>query len=208
MLDKNIRCHFNIFKTLTLTSHSSQSHLLWASCKANIYQSICQIQNRWQLNSSIVIGHCNYCLLSNSYSNSLLNCIGMASIKRNSQEADVTFPNQPSDGVSSISVNGTLTTPTNMLIAGSWDNNVRKSSHCFWTKDCNIYGSTLHFQYFYILGSLLWAAVKWIRRVTKHHKTESDSTWCSSSLHRYWLCKLSDFYLFLICRKICDWIMV
>jgi hypothetical protein len=62
----------------------------------------------------------------------------MASVKRNSQEADVTFPNQPSDGVSSISVNGTLTTPTNMLIAGSWDNNVREFSHCFWTEECNI----------------------------------------------------------------------
>lgn len=48
----------------------------------------------------------------------------MAAVKRNSQESDVTFPNQPSDAVSSISVNGTISTATNMLIAGSWDNNV------------------------------------------------------------------------------------
>lgn len=44
--------------------------------------------------------------------------------KKNTQDNDITFPNPPADGVSSISVNGTTSTPSNMFIAGSWDNNV------------------------------------------------------------------------------------
>ena len=44
--------------------------------------------------------------------------------RKNAQDKDITFPNPPSDGVCSISVNGTQSTASNMLIAGSWDNNV------------------------------------------------------------------------------------
>ena len=44
--------------------------------------------------------------------------------KRNTQDKDITFPNPPSDGISTISVNGTISTASNMVIAGSWDNNV------------------------------------------------------------------------------------
>jgi hypothetical protein len=40
------------------------------------------------------------------------------------QDNDITFPNPPADGVSCISVNGTINTPSNMFIAGAWDNNV------------------------------------------------------------------------------------
>lgn len=45
--------------------------------------------------------------------------------KKNTQDNDIAFPNPPADGISSISVNGTQTTASNMFIAGSWDNNVR-----------------------------------------------------------------------------------
>lgn len=48
--------------------------------------------------------------------------------KRNAQDKDITFPNPPSDGISTISVNGTISTASNMVIAGSWDNNVRLST--------------------------------------------------------------------------------
>lgn len=44
--------------------------------------------------------------------------------KPNPQANDITFPNPPSDSVSCLSVNGNRTTPTNMLIAGSWDNSL------------------------------------------------------------------------------------
>jgi hypothetical protein len=44
--------------------------------------------------------------------------------KKSSQESDVKFPNPPSDGISSISCNGSATQPTNMVIATAWDNTV------------------------------------------------------------------------------------
>ena len=46
----------------------------------------------------------------------------MAAVKKNAQEKDSIFPNPPADGISSIAVNGSASTPTNMVIAGSWDN--------------------------------------------------------------------------------------
>lgn len=42
--------------------------------------------------------------------------------KPNPQANDITFPNAPSDSISCLAVNGSRSTPTNMLIAGSWDN--------------------------------------------------------------------------------------
>lgn len=44
--------------------------------------------------------------------------------KKSSQETDIKFPNPPADGISSLSVNGSMTQPTNMLIATCWDNSV------------------------------------------------------------------------------------
>ena len=49
----------------------------------------------------------------------------MANVKKYSQDQDVAFPNPPSDGISSISINGSQSTQSNMVIAGSWDNGVR-----------------------------------------------------------------------------------
>ena len=46
----------------------------------------------------------------------------MQPAKKNNQESDVTFPNPPADAISCLSVNGSLNTPTTMLLAGSWDN--------------------------------------------------------------------------------------
>jgi len=37
------------------------------------------------------------------------------------QQGDVAFPNMPTDSISCISINGTVNTPTSILIAGSWD---------------------------------------------------------------------------------------
>jgi len=47
-----------------------------------------------------------------------------ANDKGKAQESDVTFPNPPSDSISSISINGTTQKQTNMLISTSWDNTV------------------------------------------------------------------------------------
>mmetsp|Transcript_123050 Transcript_123050/g.241364 ORF Transcript_123050/g.241364 Transcript_123050/m.241364 type:complete len:364 (+) Transcript_123050:27-1118(+) len=44
--------------------------------------------------------------------------------KKSSQEGDIKFPNPPQDGISSLSVNGNEQSPTNMVIATSWDNSV------------------------------------------------------------------------------------
>ena len=40
------------------------------------------------------------------------------------QANDVAMPSPPGDSVSSLSLNGDQQTPSSMLIAGSWDNNV------------------------------------------------------------------------------------
>ena len=40
------------------------------------------------------------------------------------QDGDFTFSNPPADSISCIAVNGTVNTPSNILIAGSWDNTV------------------------------------------------------------------------------------
>ena len=40
------------------------------------------------------------------------------------QDQDLQAPNPPSDSISSIACNGTISTPTTALIAGSWDNTV------------------------------------------------------------------------------------
>lgn len=45
-------------------------------------------------------------------------------MKKNNQENDYTFPNPPSDSISCLAANGTATTSTTMLIAGSWDCNL------------------------------------------------------------------------------------
>lgn len=45
-------------------------------------------------------------------------------VKKSSQEGDLKFPNPPSDSISSLAVNGNAQTPTNMVIATSWDNTV------------------------------------------------------------------------------------
>jgi hypothetical protein len=45
-------------------------------------------------------------------------------LKKDPQESDITLPNPPADGISSISLNGNATTPTNLLVATSWDNSV------------------------------------------------------------------------------------
>ena len=45
-------------------------------------------------------------------------------VKKSSQESDIKFPNPPQDGISSLSVNGTEQSPTNMVIATAWDNTV------------------------------------------------------------------------------------
>jgi hypothetical protein len=44
--------------------------------------------------------------------------------KSNPQEFDKTFPNPPTDGISSISINGSSQAQTNMLISTCWDNTV------------------------------------------------------------------------------------
>jgi hypothetical protein len=44
--------------------------------------------------------------------------------KKATQESDIKFPNPPQDGISSLSVNGTAQSHTNMVIATSWDNTV------------------------------------------------------------------------------------
>ena len=44
--------------------------------------------------------------------------------KKNNQEKDITFPNAPADGISSLAVNGDLTKPSTMLVAGCWDNSL------------------------------------------------------------------------------------
>ena len=40
------------------------------------------------------------------------------------QNNDFTFPTPCSDSISTLSVNGTTSTPSSMLIAGCWDNTV------------------------------------------------------------------------------------
>lgn len=54
------------------------------------------------------------------------------------QDNDMPFPNPPSDGISSLAVNGTQTTPSSMVIAGSWDNGL----HCY-ELQCQGVGGTL-----------------------------------------------------------------
>ena len=49
--------------------------------------------------------------------------------KKSSQEGDIKFPNPPQDGISSLSVNGNEQSPTNMVIATSWDNSVLEHQH-------------------------------------------------------------------------------
>lgn len=48
----------------------------------------------------------------------------MAQSGKNSQAQDVMFPDEPSDGVSFLACNGSQTAPTNIVIAGSWDNSL------------------------------------------------------------------------------------
>lgn len=45
-------------------------------------------------------------------------------LKKDPQEGDAMVPSPPSDGISSISLNGTANTPSNLLISTSWDNSV------------------------------------------------------------------------------------
>lgn len=45
-------------------------------------------------------------------------------IKKHTQDNDKPFPNPPSDGISSLAINGTINTPSTMMVAGSWDNGV------------------------------------------------------------------------------------
>jgi hypothetical protein len=48
----------------------------------------------------------------------------MAIPKKHSQDNDINFPDAPSDGISSLSANGSVTSPSTIVIAGCWDNSV------------------------------------------------------------------------------------
>ena len=47
-------------------------------------------------------------------------------IKAHTQDKDVRFPSPPSDGISSLSMNGSNQTNSTVLTAGCWDNSVYK----------------------------------------------------------------------------------
>lgn len=43
---------------------------------------------------------------------------------KNPQSDDIQVANSPSDGIASLSLNGNITSPSTMLIAGAWDSTV------------------------------------------------------------------------------------
>ena len=48
----------------------------------------------------------------------------MMAAKKNNQEGDITFPNPPSDGISSLSTNGSPSAASTMVVAGCWDSSL------------------------------------------------------------------------------------
>lgn len=53
-----------------------------------------------------------------------------ASDTTKAQEKDVAFPNVPSDSISCLATNGDINTPSNLVVAGSWDNSVSDQLLC------------------------------------------------------------------------------